>query len=123
MLKLPKHPVPMKSTFRNCFLVNYLVDPKAMARVLPAPLEADVFDGRAYLCIVIAELYCMRPAFVPWPFGISYNQVLYRALVHCQGGERRSLPPQRRRQQIYVRHRQPDDKLPVQLRPYLLHSN
>ncbi len=85
MLTLPKHPVPMKSTFRNCFLVNYSVDPAAMASVLPAPLEADIFDGRAYLCIVIAELYCMRPAFVPWPLGISYNQVLYRALVHCQG--------------------------------------
>src|SRR5205085_2258864 len=45
---LPKHPIPMKTVFRNCFLVNFAVEPELMQRLLPPPLEPDLYDGKAF---------------------------------------------------------------------------
>jgi len=83
----PKHPVPMRTTFRDCFLVNFLMDPATLARVLPPPLEPDLAGGRAFLSVVIADMDRMRPAFLPAVCGVTYRQVVYRAVVRC-GPER-----------------------------------
>ena len=83
----PKHPIPMRTTFRDCFLVNMRMAPETLARVLPAPLQPDVYGGRAFLSVVIADMERMRPAFVPRALGITYQQVVYRAVVRC-GGQR-----------------------------------
>ena len=56
-----------------------------MARALPPPLEPDVFAGRAWLSVVIAEMQDMRPAAVPRALGITYNQIVYRAVVRHRG--------------------------------------
>lgn len=85
--RLPVHPVAMRTTFRRCFLVNFAVDPAAMRAHLPAHLEPDLHDERAYLSVVIAEMVGMRPAFLPAVFGVTYTQVVYRAVVRC-GDER-----------------------------------
>jgi uncharacterized protein YqjF (DUF2071 family) len=82
---LPKHPIPMKTAFRHCFLVNFAVEPEAMQRLLPPPLSPDLYDGKAFLSIVIADMEKMRPAFLPAAFGVSYTQVVYRAVIRCQG--------------------------------------
>lgn len=84
---VPKHPLPMKTTFRDCFLVNFAMAPETLARVLPAPLEPDVYAGQAFLSVVVADMERMRPAFVPRALGMTYRQVVYRAVVRC-GGER-----------------------------------
>ena len=78
---IPVHPVAMKTTFRRCFLVNFAVDPAAMRAQLPAHLEPDLHDGRAYLSVVIADMMRMRPAFLPAALGVTYTQVVYRAIV------------------------------------------
>jgi uncharacterized protein YqjF (DUF2071 family) len=83
----PKHPLPMTTTFRNCFLVNFAMAPETLARVLPPPLEPDTYDGQAFLSVVIADMEQMRPAFLPSLFGVTYQQVVYRAVVRC-GDER-----------------------------------
>lgn len=83
----PKHPLPMRTVFRNCFLVNFAMTPETLARVLPPPLEPDVAHGRAFLSVVIADMDRMRPAMLPAWCGISYRQVVYRAVVRC-GAER-----------------------------------
>jgi len=75
----------MKTVFRDCFLANFSVDPDCLRRVLPRPIEPDLYNGRAYLSIVIANMRDMRPAFLPRMFGISYHQVVYRAVVRCRG--------------------------------------
>ena len=31
----PKHPIPMTTMFRNCYLVNFAMAPETLARVLP----------------------------------------------------------------------------------------
>jgi uncharacterized protein YqjF (DUF2071 family) len=83
----PKHPMPMTTTFRDCFLVNFAMAPETLAAILPAPLEPDVYAGQAFLSVVIADMERMRPAFVPAICGVTYQQVVYRAVVRC-GGER-----------------------------------
>ena len=80
-----KHPLPMKTIFRHCYLVNFAVEPEALQRLLPSPLEVDQHEGKAYVSIVLANMEKMRPAFLPRIFGVTYNQVVYRAVVRCQG--------------------------------------
>ena len=87
---VPKHPIPMRTIFRECFLVNFQVDPDVMRRLLPAGIEPDLYGGKAWLSIVIAEMERMRPAFLPALFGITYDQVVYRAVVR-HGSERASI--------------------------------
>ena len=82
-MRLPKHPVPMTTVFRHCLLANYAITPQALAAVLPAPLVPDLASGRAWLSVVIADMRRMRPAGVPAALGVSYRQVVYRAVVRC----------------------------------------
>ena len=84
---LPIHPVPMRTTFARCLLVNFAVDPPALASKLPSHLVPDVHAGCAFVSIVIAHMKDMRPAWTPRALGITYNQVVYRAVVKC-GAER-----------------------------------
>jgi uncharacterized protein YqjF (DUF2071 family) len=84
---VPKHPVPMRTVFRECFLVNFQVEQDVMSRLLPPGIEPDLYDGKAWLSVVIAEMERMRPAFLPPLFGITYNQIVYRAVVR-RGDER-----------------------------------
>ncbi len=84
---LPIHPLPMTTVFSTCLLANFAIEPEALRRKLPAHLEPDLHDGKAYVSIVIARMEKMRPAFLPRALGITYNQVVYRAVVRC-GAER-----------------------------------
>ena len=86
-MRLPKHAFAVRTVFGRCILVNFAVDPLELASVLPAHLEPDVFAGEAYLSVVVGEMQKMRPAGVPRPLGITYNQIVYRAVVRC-GDER-----------------------------------
>ncbi len=85
-MRLPKHPVPMTTLFRHCLLANYAITPEALAALLPAPLVPDLAGGRAWLSVVIADMARMRPAGVPAALGVSYRQVVYRAVVRCGPG-------------------------------------
>lgn len=82
---MPKHPLPMRTVFRRCFLANFAVDPETMRRAIPTPIEPDLHNGEAYVSVVIAEMERMRPAFLPRAFGVTYTQVVYRAVVRCSG--------------------------------------
>jgi uncharacterized protein YqjF (DUF2071 family) len=82
---LPKHPVAMRTVFRDCFLVNFAIEPQVLRDALPAAIEPDLHNGKAYLSIVIAAMERMRPAFLPAFLGVSYHQVVYRAVVRHRG--------------------------------------
>lgn len=88
-MRIPKHPVPMRTMFRRCLLANFAVDPDALRSVLPRHVEPDVYAGEAYLSVVVGEMERMRPAFLPRALGITYNQIVYRAVVRC--GEERGV--------------------------------
>ena len=83
------HPLPMRTVFRDCFLANFAVSPEALATRLPPHIQPDVHHGRAFVSVVIARLEKMRPAFLPRMFGVTYMQVVYRAVVRC--GEERGV--------------------------------
>lgn len=74
----------MKATFQECFLVNFAIDPAALRTLLPKPIQPRLFKNEAYLSIVIARLYRMRPTFVPAAFGVTFNQVVYRVVAECK---------------------------------------
>jgi uncharacterized protein YqjF (DUF2071 family) len=82
---VPKHPLPMRAVFRQCFLVNFAVRADVMRGLVPAPIEPDLHGGEAFLSVVIAVMDRMRPAFVPAPLGVTYRQVVYRAVVRHRG--------------------------------------
>jgi uncharacterized protein YqjF (DUF2071 family) len=84
---IPVHPVPMRTIFRHCILANFAIRPDTLASRLPAHLQPVVHDGWSFLSVVIAEMESMRPSFLPAAFGITYSQVVYRAVV-CYGTER-----------------------------------
>lgn len=84
-MRWPKHPVPMTTVFRRCLLLNYALKPEALAAVLPAGVEPDVWHGRAWLSVVAGDLRRMRPAGVPPALGVTYRQIVYRAVVRCGG--------------------------------------
>ena len=83
-----KHPFPMKAIFRNCFLVNYSMEPQTLQNVLPPGLTPDLYKGKAFVSIVIADLEDMRIGFLPKCFGMNYKQIVYRAHVLAPNGER-----------------------------------
>ena len=82
---LPKHPFPVRATFRHCLLANFAVEPDALAAALPLPLEPAVTHGAAWVSVVIAQMQNLRPAGVPPRLGITYNQIVYRAVVTYAG--------------------------------------
>lgn len=86
-MRFPQHTFALRTVFRRCLLVNFAVDPAEMASVLPQHVEPDVFGRDAYLSVVVGEMDKMRPVGVPRPLGITYNQIVYRAVVRC-GNER-----------------------------------
>lgn len=86
-MRFPKHPVAMQTVFRRCFLANFGVDPDELASVLPQHVEPDTYGDEAFVSVVVGEMEKMRPASVPKALGISYDQIVYRAVVRC-GDER-----------------------------------
>ncbi len=86
-MRFPKHAFAVRTVFRRCLLVNFAVDPDELARVLPRPVEPDVYNGEAFVSVVVGEMDKMRPVGVPHALGITYNQIVYRAVVRC-GDER-----------------------------------
>src|SRR5262245_48902947 len=84
-MNIPKHPFPMESVFRTCFLVNFGMDPAVLAKLLPEPIKPDLHNGEAFLSIVISDLQDMRPTFLPRGFGFNFSQIVYRAIVTLNG--------------------------------------
>jgi uncharacterized protein YqjF (DUF2071 family) len=88
-MRFPKHPVAMRTLFRRCLLVNFAVDPDELASVLPRHVEPDLLDGEAYLSVVVGRMERMRPVLVPRLLGITYDQIVYRAVV--RSGDQRGV--------------------------------
>jgi uncharacterized protein YqjF (DUF2071 family) len=86
-MRFPKHAFAVQTVFRRCLLVNFAVAPEQLASVLPRHVEPDVWNGEAYLSVVVGQMDKMRPVGVPHALGITYNQIVYRAVVRC-GDER-----------------------------------
>jgi len=81
----PKHPLPMRAVFDRCWLLTFRVEVAALAAQLPPGTEPWVFDGSAWLSVVVARMSDMRPTFLPRLLGVPFDQVVYRAVVVRDG--------------------------------------
>ena len=61
--------------------LNYAVEPERLARLLPAPLEPEVFHGTAWVQVLMSSLRDMRPQGLSPLVGVCFYQVSYRAAV------------------------------------------
>ena len=61
--------------------LNYRVDPAALSRLLPPPLEPELHRGHAWVQVLMSSLRDMRPQGLPSLFGVNFYQVSYRAAV------------------------------------------
>ncbi|RKG77784.1 DUF2071 domain-containing protein [Corallococcus terminator] len=67
--------------------VNYAVDPGLLARLLPAPLEPEVFHGTAWVQVLMSSLRDMRPRGLLPLMGVCFYQVSYRAAVRYRNAK------------------------------------
>ncbi len=75
----------VRTEWNDALSLNYAVDPDALAKLLPAPLEPEIFHGRAWVQVLASRLREMRPQGMPGLFGVDFHQVSYRAAVTYTG--------------------------------------
>lgn len=62
-------------------LVNFRIDPDAMARVLPPPFEPKLVRSVAIGGVCLIRLKYIRPKFVRVPLGVSSEDAAHRMAV------------------------------------------
>lgn len=75
----------VRTEWHDALSLNYAVRPEALAALLPAPLEPEIFHGSAWVQVLCSRLREMRPQGVPALFGVDFHQVSYRAAVRYTG--------------------------------------
>jgi uncharacterized protein YqjF (DUF2071 family) len=71
----------IKGVIDRRILVNYRVDPEAIARVLPPPFRPKLHAGHAVAGICLIRLRDIRPRFLPRIVGISSENAAHRIAV------------------------------------------
>lgn len=75
----------MSSVVERRLLVNYRVDPDAVAPLLPPPLRPQLVDGRAVAGICLIRLGRARPSWLPGAFGLRSENAAHRIAVEWDG--------------------------------------
>lgn len=85
---MPRLPV-MSGVIDRRVLVNYRVDPRAIARQLPAPFEPKLVDGWAIAGVCLIRLTGVRPRGLPRWLGVRSENAAHRIAVQWDdAGER-----------------------------------
>ena len=71
----------VRGVIERRILVNYRVDPEAMAHVLPSPFRPLTVRGYAIGGICLIRLTKIRPRFLPIPWGIRSENAAHRIAV------------------------------------------
>jgi uncharacterized protein len=83
----PDRRVVMYQSWRSLLFLHWEVDPDALRPGLPAGLELDTFEGRAYVGLVPFTMLGIRPRFLPAvPWFSNFHETNVRTYVHV-GGE------------------------------------
>jgi len=90
-------PVFLRADWRWLAMLNYAVDPAALADLVPAGTELDFFRGRTYLSVVGFRFLRTRVRGVPIPFHTDFDEVNLRFYV------RRSYEGEWRRGVVFVK--------------------
>ena len=67
----------MRQKWRDLLFVHWPIEPEALRPLIPAQLELDLYDGRAYVGLVPFTMTGVRPVGLPvggWRFELSRDQ-------------------------------------------------
>lgn len=81
---LKRLPLRFKGELHQIQLINFSVELAEINELVPAPIKAKSFDGRALISMVNVQLKKMRPNFVPEAMSFQYQHVGFRLLVEDQ---------------------------------------
>jgi uncharacterized protein YqjF (DUF2071 family) len=83
----------LTAEWRHLLMVNYVVDPSALAPLVPAGTELDRWQGRAYVSVVGFRFLRTRVLGVPVPFHRNFDEVNLRFYVrrHVNGAWRKGV--------------------------------
>lgn len=73
--------ISVQATMRRRLLINFRVDPAALAPLLPAPFEPRLVNGWGMAGICLIALDHVRPAGIPTAFGVHTENVAHRIAV------------------------------------------
>lgn len=73
--------------WEHLLFAHWDVEPSIVDDALPAGIEADTYDGRAYLGVVSFVMNDIRPRFVPSALGLTFGEVNLRTYVRADGDE------------------------------------
>ncbi len=77
----------MRQRWEHLLFLHWEVDPTAISRLLPAGLEVDLFEGRAYVGLVPFTMAGVRPAGLPSVWGLSnFHETNVRTYVRLPDG-------------------------------------
>jgi hypothetical protein len=94
----------VRGTIERRILVNWRVEPRVLARLLPEPFEPRLAHGWGMAGICLIRLGHLRPSFVPHFLGLSSENAAHRIAVQwSEGGERRAG--------VYIHRRDTDSPL------------
>lgn len=72
-------------TWTHLLFAHWEVDPSVMRAVVPAELDLDLWEGRAYVGVVPFAMRDIRPAFVPRGLGLNFLETNLRTYVSYRG--------------------------------------
>ncbi len=65
--------------------MHWTFDPEVVRKLVPAPLELDLWDGRAYVGLVPFRMEAVRSSWMPSALGLNFLETNVRTYVHHQG--------------------------------------
>ncbi|MEZ6044911.1 MAG: DUF2071 domain-containing protein [Planctomycetaceae bacterium] len=84
--KRPQQKPAGYQSWRDLFFLHWSVPIDLIRKVIPEPLELDLYDGHAWLGIVPFKMRQVRPAWSPViPFVSNFLETNVRTYVHYQG--------------------------------------
>lgn len=90
-MKLPRNPITMAGSIRQCWLFVYRLPAEIAQPLLPSPLQLITRGGFAFLNIVVCRLEAMRPAPIPAALGMGFRHIAYRLHVHAPASTGRPI--------------------------------
>lgn len=88
----------IRGVIERRILVNYRVDAKVLARILPAPFRPKLYRGHGMVGICLIRLSGIRPKFLPSWLGLSSENAAHRTAIEWDdnGGVREGVYVRRR---------------------------
>ena len=94
----------VRGTIERRILVNYRVDPDALARLLPAPFRPKTVGSAAIAGVCLIRLTAIRPPGVPAVFGLASENAAHRMAVEWD-------TPEGIREGVYIPRRDTSSRL------------